>query len=129
MKRENRVVQLSGWGLSLVMVLVMMVTSIAGQDAGRKKFLKKPLVIEDQGSFFIGGVPKVTNYATLPAPNNPNPRAQPNHDRPDVRAISDTGQQEVEGPACNHGAWIDTYGGLPGIHSGWTRRLGSVFCA
>jgi hypothetical protein len=73
MKRENRVVQLSGWGLSLVMVLVMMVTSIAGQDAGRKKFLKKPLVIEDQGSFFIGGVPKVTNYATLPAPNAANP--------------------------------------------------------
>ena len=73
MKRENRVVQLSGWGLSLVMVLGMMVTSIAGQDAGRKKFLKKPLVIEDQGSFFIGGVPKVTNYATLPAPNAANP--------------------------------------------------------
>ena len=75
MKRENRVVQLSGWGLSLVMVLVMMVTSIAGQDAGRKKFLKKPLVIEDQGSFFIGGVPKVTSYATLPAANTPNPPA------------------------------------------------------
>src|SRR5512138_1453770 len=36
---------------------------------GRKKFLKKPLVIEDQGSFFIGGVPKVTNYATVPGPN------------------------------------------------------------
>jgi len=31
-----------------------------------KKFLTKPLVIEDQGSFFIGGVPKVTNYATVP---------------------------------------------------------------
>ena len=38
MKRENRVVQLSGWGLSLVMVLVMMVTSIAGQDAEGKNF-------------------------------------------------------------------------------------------
>jgi len=37
-----------------------------------KTFLKKPLVIEDQGSFFIGGVPKVTNYASAPAPNNPN---------------------------------------------------------
>src|ERR1700704_3179613 len=34
-----------------------------------KKFLTKPLVIEDQGSFFIGGVPKVTNYATVPGPN------------------------------------------------------------
>ena len=36
-----------------------------------KKFLTKPLVIEDQGSFFIGGVPKVTDYATVPAPNRP----------------------------------------------------------
>ena len=35
----------------------------------RKKFLTKPLVIEDQGSFFIGGVSKVTNYATVPGPN------------------------------------------------------------
>jgi hypothetical protein len=34
-----------------------------------KKFLTKPLVIEDQGSFFIGGVPKITNYATVPGPN------------------------------------------------------------
>lgn len=32
----------------------------------RKKFLTKPLVIEDEGSFFVGGVPKVTNYATMP---------------------------------------------------------------
>ena len=37
--------------------------------APQKKFLTKPLVIEDQGSFFIGGVPKVTNYATVPGPN------------------------------------------------------------
>jgi len=41
----------------------------------RKKFLSKPLVIEDQGSFFIGGVPKVTTYATVPGPNQ---TAQPN---------------------------------------------------
>ena len=40
-----------------------------GNGAKSKKFLTKPLVIEDQGSFFIGGVPKVTNYATVPAPN------------------------------------------------------------
>src|SRR5215471_17794825 len=37
----------------------------------QKKFLTKPLVIEDQGSFFIGGVPKVTDYATVPAPGQP----------------------------------------------------------
>jgi hypothetical protein len=42
-----------------------------------KKFLTKPLVIEDQGSFFIGGVPKVTNYASPPAPNNPNQAPTP----------------------------------------------------
>lgn len=40
-----------------------------GEGQKTKKFLTKPLVIEDQGSFFIGGVPKVTNYATVPPPN------------------------------------------------------------
>src|ERR1700694_4209438 len=44
--------------------------SAASQDAPQmKKFLTKPLVIEDQGSFFVGGVPKVTNYATVPGAN------------------------------------------------------------
>ena len=43
-----------------------------------KKFMTKPLVIEDQGSFFIGGVPKVTNYASAPTPNNPNATPAPN---------------------------------------------------
>jgi hypothetical protein len=37
-----------------------------------KRFLTRPLVIEDQGSFFIGGVPKVTDYASVPTPNNQN---------------------------------------------------------
>jgi len=41
----------------------------SGQAPKPKKFLTKPLVIEDQGSFFIGGVPKVTNYATVPGAN------------------------------------------------------------
>ena len=69
---RSRFVQFSGWCLFLAMLLVMTVTSFAGQDGNRKKFLKKPLVIEDQGSFFIGGVPKVTSYAAMPAANNPN---------------------------------------------------------
>src|SRR6516165_1117019 len=43
-----------------------------------KKFMTKPLLIEDQGSFFIGGVPKVTNYATVPAPGALNPGLVPN---------------------------------------------------
>jgi hypothetical protein len=51
-------------------ILLLAMTGIAAaEDAPKmKKFLTKPLVIEDQGSFFIGGVPKVTNYATVPAP-------------------------------------------------------------
>jgi len=43
--------------------------SLQAQEGKSRKFLKKPLVIEDQGSFFIGGVPKVTTYATVPGPN------------------------------------------------------------
>jgi hypothetical protein len=53
--------------------------TIVSQDTPKmKKFLSKPLVIEDQGSFFIGGVPKVTNYATVPAPNAPSQAPVPN---------------------------------------------------
>jgi len=54
----------------IVCVLFSLTLILAAQDAPKmKKFLTKPLVIEDQGSFFIGGVPKVTNYATVPGPN------------------------------------------------------------
>ncbi len=42
-----------------------------------KKFLTKPLVIEDQGSFFVGGVPKVTSYATMVTPGSPATATQP----------------------------------------------------
>jgi len=74
MKRENRFTQRVGWCLFSAVMLVNMAASILAQDAIKtKKFLTKPLVIEDQGSFFIGGVPKVTNFATLPPANNPNP--------------------------------------------------------
>jgi hypothetical protein len=73
MKRASRIVLIKGWLVSLAMLVIMIASNVVGQDVGRKKFLKKPLVIEDQGSFFIGGVPKVTNFATLPPANNPNP--------------------------------------------------------
>jgi hypothetical protein len=58
--------------LSAVLV-VLMATTLAGQ-ARQKRFLTGPLTIEDQGSFFIGGVTKVTDYATVappPAPGSP----------------------------------------------------------
>ena len=58
-----------------IAVLACLPLAIAGnaptQDGPKttKKSLTKPLVLEDQGSFFIGGVPKVTNYATVPGAN------------------------------------------------------------
>jgi len=61
-------------GLSRFLPAILMLTmvcSAAAQSPKTRKFLTKPLVIEDQGSFFIGGVPKITDYATNfpPAPN------------------------------------------------------------
>jgi hypothetical protein len=50
-------------------LLLAFMASAASQEVKQKKILTKPLVIEDQGSFFIGGVPKLTNYATVPGPN------------------------------------------------------------
>src|SRR5262245_2541478 len=65
----------------VAMVAVVMVASVSGQSSTPKKFLGGPLVIEDQGSFFVGGVQKVTNYATVappaasaPAPAGPTPQ-------------------------------------------------------
>jgi hypothetical protein len=64
--------------VGLTMTLTLVAGIAAAEDAPKvKKFLTKPLVIEDQGSFFIGGVPKVTNYASTPPPNNPNQAPQP----------------------------------------------------
>ena len=47
--------------LASAIMFVVMAVGISGQSAQKpKKFLTAPLTIEDQGSFFIGGVPKVT---------------------------------------------------------------------
>ena len=60
-------------------LLFAMAGSVAAQEGQKiKRFLTKPLVIDDQGSFFIGGVPKVTSYATAPAPGAPNAEPAPN---------------------------------------------------
>lgn len=73
MRRENRLMRQVGWCLFSAVLLVAMAATLPAQERGRmKKFLTKPLVIEDQGSFFIGGVPKVTKYATVPPPTDPN---------------------------------------------------------
>ena len=53
-----------------VLVLALAVTA-SGQSQTPKKFLGGPLTIEDQGSFFVGGVQKVTDYAVVPGPPAP----------------------------------------------------------
>jgi hypothetical protein len=55
--------------LALTLTSLLLTLAATGAELNTpktKKFLTKPLVIEDQGSFFIGGVPKVTDYATVP---------------------------------------------------------------
>lgn len=64
---KDFVLQLRG-GLSVVILFVAMAATASGQVIAQKRFLTAPLVIEDQGSFFIGGVPKVTEHATVPPP-------------------------------------------------------------
>jgi hypothetical protein len=61
---------------STVLLLAIAGSAVAQSPSPSKKFLKKPLIIEDQGSFFVGGVPKVTNYAA--GPGQPNQPAVPN---------------------------------------------------
>ena len=56
--------------LASAIMFVVMAVGISGQSAQKpKKFLTAPLTIEDQGSFFIGGVQKVT-YQAAPTPPN-----------------------------------------------------------
>src|SRR5205823_12652768 len=79
MRREGRFMQCAGWCLFSTVLLVTMAVTVLAQDSGKtKKILTKPLVIDDQGSFFIGGVPKVSNYATVPPANAPNSAGTPN---------------------------------------------------
>jgi hypothetical protein len=56
----------------IAMLMLAMVAGISAQSGQKpKKFLGGPLVIEDQGSFFVGGVQKVTDYAVVPPPAAP----------------------------------------------------------
>jgi hypothetical protein len=79
MTRESRPMKhVAAWLFSAVLLVAMGASVLAQEGSRTKKFLTKPLVIEDQGSFFIGGVPKVTSFATVPPPNTPNQANTPN---------------------------------------------------
>jgi hypothetical protein len=79
MRHENRFMPKAVCRLFSAVLLLAVAAGAATLDAPKmKKFLTKPLVIEDQGSFFIGGVPKVTNYATVPGPGTATQPPGPN---------------------------------------------------
>ena len=57
MKRES---------VSTVIVLIALAATVAGQSQAQKRFTGGRVTLEDQGSFFIGGMTKVTELATPP---------------------------------------------------------------
>ncbi|HVG72043.1 MAG TPA: hypothetical protein VM819_14095 [Vicinamibacterales bacterium] len=63
----------------LVSVMLLALTGPAAAQAPQKKFMAAPVTIEDQGSFFIGGVTKVTEHAAIPfaPPGQPAPAPVP----------------------------------------------------
>ena len=62
----------------VVLMLVALISPTAAQTP-QKRFMAAPVTIEDQGSFFIGGMTKVTDYAAPPfaAPGQAAPAAVP----------------------------------------------------
>src|SRR5262245_43575695 len=60
------------------LMLVVLTGSVTAQNP-QKKFMGGPDHFEDQGSFFIGGVTKVTDYAAVPfaPPGQPAPPPTP----------------------------------------------------
>jgi hypothetical protein len=91
--------------LSSAILFVAMATTVSGQTGQKpKKFLTAPLVIEDQGSFFIGGVPKVTDYATVPPPPGTTPAPAATVAAPHQITV---GQMYVQFqiPAKKYGGW------------------------
>jgi hypothetical protein len=50
----------------LVASVAVAVTATASAQSPQKKFMGGPVTIEDQGSFFIGGVTKISEHAAIP---------------------------------------------------------------
>jgi len=82
------------------MLLVITAVTLSGQTRP-KKFLTAPLTIEDQGSFFVGGVKKITDHASVPPlPAAPTPPPEAPHQ-------ITIGQMYVQFqiPARKYGGW------------------------
>lgn len=66
------------WSVVAAGIVVAMTATASGQSP-QKKFMAAPVTIEDQGSFFVGGITKITEHATVPVapPGQPVPPATP----------------------------------------------------
>jgi len=86
----------------LFTAILLVVTAVTlSAQAKPKKFLTAPLTIEDQGSFFVGGVKKITDHASVPPlPAAPTPP-------PDAPHQITIGQMYVQFqiPARKYGGW------------------------
>ena len=78
MRHRTRLRRIVYSTVSVAMLLLAQSIGVSGQAQQSKRFLTGPLTIEDQGSFFIGGVPKITEDAVRPASGpGTTPPAQP----------------------------------------------------
>ena len=103
--RERGLKRLVAAGASAALLFVAMAGNLSGQTREKpKRFLTGPLVIEDQGSFFIGGVQKVTEHAAPPPP--PAPGASPSAQQATTPHQITIGQMYVQFqiPAKRYGA-------------------------
>ena len=64
---------------SLATVVLMAAATLPCLGPATKRFMGGPVTLEDQGSFFVGGVTKVSEYAAVPAapPGQPTPPRTP----------------------------------------------------
>jgi hypothetical protein len=64
---------------SAASILIVAASGFAAGAQTPQRFMGGPVTIEDQGSFFVGGIPKISEYASTPfaPPGQPPPRATP----------------------------------------------------
>jgi hypothetical protein len=64
---------------SLIALLVVILVAGAAAQGQPKRMMGGPVTLEDQGSFFVGGVAKITDYAAIPGapPGQPTPAPTP----------------------------------------------------
>ena len=112
--------------LSSAVLFVAMAVSISGQSAQKpKKFLTAPLTIEDQGSFFIGGVQKVT-YQAAPTPPATSRWRRIKSRSARCMCSSKSRRRSTARLARYHGSRLEPYGCMPGVHTRRPRRLVSL---